>query len=107
MLVRIFSGNSWSTADELGDFEFDEIPSIGHKLALSGDTWDCGQVHDIVHRVVDGDEAADVALLLGPLVSAPLDRQPLPLGLLDQAGGAAPASSSTVPNAGRRSPWGS
>ncbi len=35
MRVRIYAGTSWSTAIEQGDYEFDLLPAVGHKLALA------------------------------------------------------------------------
>ena len=105
MLVRIFQGIDWASAAQLGDYAFDQIPAIGHKIALvRGDRWECGPVRDIVHRVIDGSEAADVALLIGSLATAPLGQDPLPFALLD-APAARPAAP-TVPTTGRTSPWG-
>lgn len=106
MLVRIFTGADWASAAQLGDFAFDQIPAIGHKLALiRDDRWACATVRDVVHRVIDGSEAADVALLLGSLATAPSGQEPLPFALLD--GAAARSAAPTVPPAGRASPWGS
>ncbi|MGY2736125.1 hypothetical protein [Sphingomonas sp. UYP23] len=104
MRVRIYAGSNWSTAIEHGDYEFDLLPAIGHKLALAaGQAWTVAVVRDIAHRIVEADEAADIALLMAPsVVGGSLD-EPLPLALLDQNPGATRASS--VPRTA--SPWGS
>lgn len=103
MRVRIYAGTSWSAAVEHGDYEVELLPAIGHKLALAaGRAWDVAVVRDIAHRIVDSDEAPDIAILMTPPVSGGTSDDPLPLALLDQNPGAtAPVS---VPRAA--SPWG-
>ncbi|TPG54240.1 hypothetical protein [Sphingomonas glacialis] len=94
MRVRIYAGPSWSAAIEHGDYEFDLLPAIGHKLALAaGQAWDVAVVRDIAHRIVDPAEAPDIALLMTPPVAGGSMDEPLPLALLDRNPGAASASS--------------
>ncbi len=103
MLLRLFTGERWSTAEEFGDYEFDALPGLGDTLAIASDReWLVGEVRALVHRLTDGDEAADVALLLGAARTAPNRGEPLPLALLD--GTAPPKPAANVPRAG---PWGS
>lgn len=103
MRVRIFAGTSWSAAVEHGDYEFDLLPAIGHKLALAaGQVWDVAVVRDIVHRIVDTEEAPDIALLMAPPVRGGSMDDALPLALLDQNPGT--AGSVSVPRTA--SPWG-
>jgi hypothetical protein len=101
MIIRIFEGDSWSTAEPVGDCEFDSLPAAGHKLAIAGrDGWMCAQVRDIAHRIGDPGQPADVALLVGPMLQSD-DRSEMPLAGLDRL--RAPSSPAGVPKAG---PWG-
>lgn len=103
MLIRIFNGARWSEASQLGDYSFEEIPEIGHLLAIDdGGDWRCGSVLAVAHRLASASDAADVAVLIGPLVTGTVT-EPLPLGLLDELGGHAAAPPS-VPSTGK-SPW--
>jgi hypothetical protein len=87
MIIRILSGFSWTSSSHLGDFDFDVLPSVGHKITLAGKgSWDCGVVTDIVHRIVDEGQAADIAILLGPRTSGGDAKDPLPFEQLDQLG---------------------
>ena len=98
MLVRIFEGNAWGDSRQLGDFVFDMVPAAGQKLVIATDTgWAVGIVGDVAHRITDAGEPADVALLVGAMVTSD-DRSDLPLGGLDRA-----VSSSTP--APRPGPW--
>jgi len=100
MIVRILAGNNWSAAQPAGDYDFDILPQIGHKIVLAEHTgWAAAQVSDIVHRLSNPDGPADVALLVTPLASSN-DRSELPTALLDSIGRGAPVTS--VPKAG---PW--
>lgn len=104
MLIRIFNGASWSGASHLGDYSFDEIPDVGHLLAIDdGGDWRCGSVLAVAHRVASASEAADVAVLIGVLVTGPVD-EPLPLGLLDDLEGRG-VTRPAVPPSGK-GPWG-
>ncbi|WP_404711138.1 hypothetical protein [Sphingomonas sp. MMS24-J13] len=101
MLVRVLQGNSWAAAEPIGDFEFEQLPTTGHKIAIAGpDGWSSGQVRDIAHRIGDPDEAADVALLVGPMLFGDDRSDMLPFGQLDQL--SRPTATASVPKA---SPW--
>jgi hypothetical protein len=103
MLVRVLQGNSWTAAQPIGDFEFEALPIVGHKIAIAGPNgWSSGQVRDIAHRIGDPDEPADVALLIGPMLFGEDRSDMLPLSQLDQL--ARPAAAASVP---KTSPWGS
>jgi len=100
MIVRILAGTSWSAAQPAGDYDFDALPQIGHKIVLAERSgWAAGQVRDIVHRLSEANGPADVALLVTPLASSS-DRSALPTALLDSLDRAEPAAS--VPKQG---PW--
>ena len=104
MLIRVFNGASWSGASHLGDYVFEEIPQVDHVLAIDdGGDWRCGSVIAVAHRVASASDAADVAVLIGPLVTGPVD-EPLPLDLLDELGGRVAAGPSVPPSG--RGPWG-
>lgn len=103
MLIRIFNGAGWSGASHLGDYSFEEIPEVGHLLAIDdGGDWRCGSVLAVAHRIASASDAADVAVLIGSLVTGPV-QEPLPLGLLDELGGQAAAPPSAPPPG--QSPW--
>ncbi|MDB5662472.1 MAG: hypothetical protein JWN59_810 [Sphingomonas bacterium] len=103
MIVRIFTGDSWSAATHHADAGFEQLPRVGETIASgSDDAWIVGQVVDVVHRVVGGD-AADVALLLGRTRSAARGDEPLPLAALD--GGNDRPAASPSPSVPRSGPW--
>lgn len=103
MLIRIFQGNNWSEAQAVGDFAFDALPVAGHKIAVAGEAgWTSGQVRDVVHRVGDPANAADVAVLVGPMLQGTERAGMLPTGQLDRLNGA-PVAAASVPRSG---PWG-
>ena len=105
MLVRLFTGTDWSAAKELHDAEFDQLPAIGHKVAIASDgQWHVGQVSDIVHRVVDNQGAADVAVLLESVSTGRFAGEPLPLRQLDGLSQPEVKPTASVPRSG---PWGS
>lgn len=107
--VRLFQGNRWQDAEMAGDVTVDVVPAIGHHLALAGDDqWRVGKVVDVAHRIVDADEAADIALLVSPLIDGGSLDEALPLAALD--GRAVPGESAAAPPASApapsRGPWG-
>jgi hypothetical protein len=104
MLVRIFEGEAWAAARPLGDFSFESVPIIGHKLVVVADAgWATGIVIDVAHRVTDPGEAADMALLVAPMTTS-ADQSDLPLADLDRL--ARPGTPpSPVPAPMRPSPW--
>lgn len=102
--VRLFEGSRWQDAAIAGDVVVDVVPAIGHRLALAqGDSWRVGKVVDVAHRIVDADEAADIALLVSPLVDGGSLDEALPLVALDGDVAAAPAA---TPAPSSRGPWG-
>ena len=104
MIVRIFTGSVWAGSAEFGDFEFDALPAVGHKIAFAyADGWQYGKVRDIAHRFGSADAAADIALLLSPLAEGGDPAEPLPLAGFDSLEGST-ATGGSVPRAG---PWGS
>lgn len=108
MLVRIFTGGTWATARQLDDCMFDAVPMVGDKIAIGLDRgWDVAVVEDIVHRITDPDEAADIAIRVSDPVTGGSATDPLPLRELDALdGGARPATpTASVPRT--RGPWGS
>jgi hypothetical protein len=103
MRVRIFAGETWSAAIVRGDHEFELLPAIGHKLAFASDgAWDVAVVRDIAHRLVDPDEAPDIAVLMSPPTRGGSVDEALPLALLDAR--LRPAASVSVPRTA--GPWG-
>jgi hypothetical protein len=103
MLIRILNGACWAQAAHLGDYLFEEIPQVGHLLAIDdGGDWRCGSVLAVVHRVASAGEAADVAVLVGALVTGGVD-DPLPLGLLDELSGQEGKGGAASPS--RLGPW--
>jgi hypothetical protein len=83
VIVRIFTGESWTASTDIRDAEFDALPREGEKLVIeNGDQWIVATVQDVAHRVT-GDSAADVALLLGPVRESPMGDDALPLAALD------------------------
>lgn len=110
MLVRIFTGGTWATARQLDDCMFDAVPMVGDKIAIGLDRgWDVAVVEDIVHRITDPDEAADIAIRVSDPVTGGSATDPLPLRELDALDGGArpatPTSTASVPRT--RGPWGS
>jgi hypothetical protein len=103
MIIRIFTGASWTAATQLEDAPFDIVPREGEKLALVIDgQWKVATVKDVAHRVA-GEGAADVALLVGPVRESPLGDEALPLAALD---GDEPITVVPgVPPTTRGSPW--
>jgi len=82
MIVRIFTGESWTASNDIRDAEFDVLPREGEKLVIeNGDQWIVATVQDVAHRVA-GAGAADVALLLGPVRESPMGDDALPLAAL-------------------------
>ncbi|MBB4154982.1 hypothetical protein GGQ80_002899 [Sphingomonas jinjuensis] len=106
--VRLFQGDRWQDAEMAGDVTVDVVPAIGHHLALAGDDrWRVGKVVDIAHRIVDADEAADIALLVSRLIEGGSLDEPLPLAALDgEVGAMSPAPAPAPPPAPSRGPWG-
>lgn len=103
MLVRIFVGSGWAAAQAHGDYVFDVLPAAGHKLAFATDTgWQAAIVIDVAHRFVDHGAAADIALLLSPLMDGDDRDAALPLAQFDRLGGAPGAGSAATPATG---PW--
>ena len=87
MLVRLFVGERWSEAAHEGDWRFDILPAVGHKLAIAfRDGWGVGEVKDIVHRLTRADDAADIALLVARLDDGGGLDAALPLAALDRLG---------------------
>jgi hypothetical protein len=83
MIIRIFTGESWSAATVIRDAEFDALPREGEKLVIeNGEDWLVATVQDVAHRVT-GDGAADVALLLSTVRESPMGNDALPLAALD------------------------
>ena len=108
MLVRIFTGASWATARQLDDCMFDTVPLVGDKLAIGLDNgWDVAVVEDIVHRITDPNEAADIAIRVSDPVTGGSATDPLPLRELDAVGGGAKPATSTASVPRTRGPWGS
>ena len=108
--VRLFEGERWQDAGMAGDVTVDVVPAIGHRLALAGDDgWRVGTVVDVAHRIVDADEAADIALLVSRLIEGGSLDEALPLAALDGEAGAespAPAPAPAPTPAPSRGPWG-
>ena len=101
MIVRVFTGQSWSEATVLDEAEFDVLPRKGEKLAISrGDEWSVATVSEVAYRCT-GHGAADVALLVGAVVTSPLGDEDLPLAALDGEAGA----TASVPRVARPGPW--
>jgi hypothetical protein len=101
MIVRVFTGPTWSEASVLDDAEFDVLPRKGEKLALSrGKEWAVATVSEVAYRCT-GHGAADVALLVGAVATSPLGDQDLPLAALDGDASTAPS----VPRVERPGPW--
>lgn len=101
MRVRIFEGAAWTTARPLGDFTFDRLPFAGHKVVIAAEAgWATAVVSDVVHRISDAGQAADVALLVARMTTSD-DQSDLPFAELDRLAGivAAPAAPS------RPGPW--
>ena len=103
MIVRIFTGESWTASNDIRDAEFDVLPREGEKLVIeNGDQWIVATVQDVAHRVA-GAGAADVALLLGPVRESPMGGDVLPLAALD---GDEPVTVvAAMPPTTRGSPW--
>jgi hypothetical protein len=102
MIIRVFSGRDWTSATVLDDAEFDVLPRKGEKLALASDgQWAVATVTDIAHRIT-GDGAADVALLVGPVIESMQTDEVLPLAALD---GNPDAAATTVPRTAKPGPW--
>ena len=71
MIVRIFTGESWTESSDIRDAEFDVLPCEGEKLVIeNSDQWIVAPVQEVAHRI-SGDGAADVALLHGPVRESP------------------------------------
>jgi len=103
MIIRIFTGDTWTESTAIRDAEFDMLPREGEKLVIeNGDQWIVATVQDVAHRIT-GDGAADVAVLLGPVRESPMSEDALPLAALDgdEPLNVAPA----MPPTTRGSPW--
>ncbi|KQU61590.1 hypothetical protein ASG67_16460 [Sphingomonas sp. Leaf339] len=104
MLVRIYVGASWEAAVEKGDYDFDVLPSSGHKLAFATDAgWEVGLVRDVAHRITRSSEAADIALLLTRVTDEDAGDDPLPFAAFDRLDGKGTTGVASVPKTG--SPW--
>ena len=93
-------GERWEGAAHEGDWRFDALPAIGNKLAFAfPDGWGVGEVRDVAHRLMDPNEAGDIAMLVTPLRGGgSIEAAPgLPFAALDRLDGAGP---------GATSPWG-
>jgi hypothetical protein len=103
MIIRIFTGKSWTESNDIRDAEFDALPREGEKLVIeNGDQWIVATVQDVAHRVTY-DGAADVALLLGPVRESPISDDALPLAALD--GDEPVRVAPPMPPSTRGSPW--
>jgi hypothetical protein len=102
MIIRVFTGQNWSAATVVDDAEFEVLPRKGEKLAIARNgQWAVAVVTDIAHRAT-GHGAADVALLVGPVVESPRGDEVLPLTALD---GNVEAQAASVPRVARPGPW--
>src|SRR5258706_9120117 len=102
MIIRVFTGRDWSDATVLDDAEFEVLPRKGEKLALArNDQWAVAVVTDIAHRAT-GEGAADVALLVGPVIESRRGDEVLPLAALD---GKQDLGGPAVPRVAKPGPW--
>jgi hypothetical protein len=96
MIIRMFTGQSWASAAVFDDAEFDLVPRKGEKLAIEGEEgWAVATVVEVAHRVTGGG-AADVALLVGPVMQIPASDDVLPFAALDGDGVATSAGPRTA-----------
>ena len=100
MIVRVFTGRSWSESTVLDDAEFDVLPRQGEKLALAvNGEWAVATVAEVAYRGT-GHGAADIALLVGAVARSARGDELLPLAALDGN-----ADGTSIPRAAKPGPW--